>query len=171
MRPCRAFSLQLSAHCPPQDLAQPALQLRARRDCTKLLGAGCGERGQTCGILFRLFHQAAEHAFVASLVREPRRARHIADAKTLPRCAARRGPARRDTADAAEQESGARLPQLPYLRGTLPIRKNSSLGRSDMALARRLDKPKNAVIAAMSQMSSSSKPWLRKAAWSSSLTD
>src|ERR1044072_6408312 len=46
--------------------------------------------------------------------------------------------------------------------GTRPIRWNSSFGRIEMTLAIRFDKPKNAVIAAMSQMSSSEKPCSRR---------
>lgn len=43
-------------------------------------------------------------------------------------------------------------------RGTLPMRKNSALGCMPLKLAMRLLNPKKAVMAAMSQMSSSSKP-------------
>lgn len=45
-----------------------------------------------------------------------------------------------------------------YVRGTRPIRKNSSLGRIEIRLAIRFDKLKNAVIAPISQISSSSNP-------------
>jgi hypothetical protein len=51
-----------------------------------------------------------------------------------------------------------------FSRGTRPIRKNSAFGFMPAKLARRLLMPKNAVIEAMSQMSSSSKPWTWSAA-------
>lgn len=50
-----------------------------------------------------------------------------------------------------------------YFLGTRPIRKNSSFGRIEITFAIRFDSPKKAVIAAISQMSSSLKPCARSA--------
>lgn len=49
-------------------------------------------------------------------------------------------------------------------RGSRPMRKNSSLGTRRITCAIRLDMAKNAVMAAMSQIASSSKPCSRSAA-------